>query len=118
MRVLICGDRNWSDLQTMENFFQKLDKDTLIIEGEARGADTMARQLAEKYRFNLLPFKAEWEKYGRAAGPIRNSKMLIEGKPDLVVAFHNYIQSSKGTKNMIEKAKKYGVKVTLITSDR
>ena len=46
-------------------------------------------------------FKADWDKFGRAAGPIRNAQMLREGKPDLVVAF----PGGRGTANMVAQAK-------------
>jgi hypothetical protein len=57
----------------------------------------------------LKVFSANWEKHGLAAGPIRNRQMLTEGKPDLVIAFHENIEKSKGTKNMLELAKQAGV---------
>jgi hypothetical protein len=48
----------------------------------------------------VIEFPANWKVYGRAAGPIRNMKMLLEGKPDLVVAFPGGI----GTADMVKKA--------------
>ena len=120
MRILICGDRNWDDQKTMnEVFFQfskKFGKSVVIIEGEARGADTMARRLAERYGFEVLPFHAEWEKYGLAAGPLRNKRMINEGKPNLVLAFHNNLSESKGTKNTITQAEKADITYTVIRS--
>lgn len=88
----------------------------LVIEGEAPGADTLAREAAEYFGIPVLAFPANWQKYGRAAGPIRNTEMLNEGKPDMVVAFHNDYLHSKGTKNMVEQALKRGLKVVIQTS--
>ena len=116
MRVLVCGDRNWTDEKTIEDFIKTLPKDTVIIEGEASGADTITRKVAEGYGLEVLKFPAEWNKYGRAAGPIRNSKMIDEGKPNIVVAFHNNLSKSKGTKNMIEQAIAWSIKVKVIMS--
>jgi hypothetical protein len=59
-------------------------------------------------------FPAEWKKYGNAAGPIRNARMLNEGVPDVVIAFHENIHKSKGTKNMMDQACLHGVDVILI----
>jgi hypothetical protein len=86
---------------------------TVVIEGEARGADTFARLCAGVLGIEVLRFPADWEKYGRAAGPIRNSQMLKEGNPDVVVGFHHDIEKSKGTRDMLTRAKKAG-KATFI----
>ncbi len=114
MRVLICGDRNWANVKVIRNVIKKL-KPTVIIEGGAKGADRIAWDVAEELDIKALEFKADWLKEGRAAGPIRNKKMLVEGKPDLVVAFHNDIDASKGTKNMLKQAQKAGIATRLFT---
>lgn len=84
-------------------------KGTVVIEGEASGADTWGRRAAESLGFEVLPFPANWDKYSKAAGPIRNRQMLDEGKPDLVLAFHDDIESSKGTKDCIKAAEQRGI---------
>lgn len=117
MRVLVCGDRTWDDYQTLSNALNTLCNvypiDT-IIEGEARGADRMAAKWAENERgYTVIKFPADWDKYGKSAGVIRNKQMLVEGQPSLVVAFHKNIQSSKGTLNMIYQANKAGIPVFL-----
>ena len=104
MRVLFCGDRNWTDEDMIEAAMRLLPRDTIIIEGEARGADSLARKVAERLGYKVLPFPADWKEYGRAAGPIRNRQMLYEGRPDMVFAFHDDIDSSRGTKNMVSIA--------------
>ena len=60
-------------------------------------------------------FPADWKTFGKAAGPIRNRKMLDEGLPDVVIAFHEDIERSKGTKNMISQACEQGIDVILIS---
>jgi hypothetical protein len=117
-RVLFCGGRDYTDRATIKAWLSKVQKqgyDTLI-EGEARGADTIAREEAEKMGFTVLKFPADWTKYHRAAGPIRNKQMLTEGKPELVVAFHDDIENSKGTKNMVTISRKAGIQ-TIVISD-
>jgi len=105
MRVLICGSRSWTDRKAIRDFLLTLPKSSVVIEGEASGVDTIAREEAEKLGIEVLKFPADWKRYGRAAGPIRNRQMLVEGKPDIVVAFHSDISKSKGTLNMLRQAK-------------
>ena len=103
MRVLVCGDRNWVDYEYIAKVLDELvlsDND-LIIEGDARGADRLAGLWAEENGVPHVRIMALWEKYGRAAGPIRNRKMLHEYRPELVIAFHDDIDHSKGTMDMI-----------------
>ena len=106
MRVLICGDRDWVDRDLIHSWIEQLQEWGVdsIIEGEARGADTIAREEAEKLGIEVEKFPAEWNRFGRAAGPIRNRQMLDEN-PDLVLAFHDHIEFSKGTRNTLTEAR-------------
>lgn len=112
--VLICGDRNWDNFKVIENFILTLPKGTTIIEGDCRGVDKISGYLARKHGLEVIAVRAKWEIYGLAAGPIRNKEMLDKYKPDLVVAFHNNVENSKGTKNMVEQAAKAGIEVRLM----
>lgn len=85
---------------------------TQVISGGCRGADKISAEVAEELRIPCRVFPAEWDKHGKAAGPIRNAEMLEEN-PDLVLAFHDNIESSKGTKDMVRRAKDKGFKVVL-----
>jgi hypothetical protein len=114
MRIIICGDRNWTNIKVIEDFILTLPKDTVVIEGECRGADQLSGYVAKRHGLEVIPVPAEWKKYGKAAGPIRNKRMLDEYKPDLVVAFHNHIEDSKGTADMISQAKIAGVEFKVI----
>ena len=118
MNALICGDRKWSNtkliLSCVKSLYYEMGYDTLV-EGEARGADTIARKCAELIGMKVLKFPANWDKHGKRAGPIRNQQMLDEGKPDLVVAFHNNIEQSKGTKDMVNRAKKANIPIYVIS---
>lgn len=80
----------------------------VLIEGEAPGADTLSREYADRCKIPVEPYPAKWRLHGRKkAGPIRNGQMLVEGKPDLVVAF----PGGTGTANMMRQARAAGVEV-------
>jgi hypothetical protein len=113
MRVLICGDRNWNQVGPILDALMALDDVTLVIDGAAKGADTIGNTVAKAMDLPTKRFPAKWEQYGKKAGPIRNGQMLTEGKPDLVLAFHNDITKSKGTRDMLKRCIKAGVPFAL-----
>lgn len=134
MRVLICGDRDWDDYEFIRAWVERLAKNhavvhemlknyprgfppLVIIEGEARGADKMARKAAEEFGLEVLKFPAKWNKYRNGAGPIRNQQMLDEGKPDIVLAFHDDIKNSRGTADMVRKAESARIYCRVITHE-
>lgn len=115
VRLLVCGDRNWKDMDIVLSLFQRLRaagvKVEVVIDGAARGADSLGHMVARQLALPCNRYPADWNKYGRGAGPIRNRQMLDEGKPNLVVAFHDRLEDSKGTRNMVRQALKAGVMV-------
>lgn len=118
MRVLVCGDRHWTDREFLYKILNALDEQLdidYIIEGGANGADKMAGDWAvdESQHALIEMYPAQWKLYGRSAGPRRNRQMLKEGKPNLVVAFHDDIEHSKGTKDMLKAAKQAGIDTML-----
>ena len=120
MNVLVCGDRNWANRRSMYLVLDTLELNyaghLTIIEGQAKGADQIAGEWAELSgvrKVKHVKFPADWATYKRAAGPIRNQQMLDEGKPDLVLAFHDNIKQSKGTGDMVRRAHRTGIPVLL-----
>lgn len=85
-----------------------------IISGEATGADCIGMDFAIVNWTGYEGYPADWKKYGKKAGYIRNKQMLDEGKPDLVIAF----PGGKGTAMMVEIAKKAGVEVLEVQYDQ
>jgi hypothetical protein len=75
------------------------------------GADYWAMRWAKSRRIDFTTVPADWKKDGRAAGPIRNSVMLLQHNPQAVIAF----PGGRGTLDMITKAKKKNLPVTEIT---
>jgi hypothetical protein len=117
MKVLVCGSRYWDNSNIVSAVLDEENDNqpfTLVIEGEASGADTMGREWAEARGIPVLPFPANWEKYGKAAGPIRNQQMLDEGQPDFVIAFTHDIEKSRGTRDMVSRAMKADIPVRIV----
>ena len=110
VKVLVCGGRDFNDKEMLNNQLNELHRKiniSLIIEGVAKGADTLASQWATDHKIANLRFPALWNRHGKAAGPIRNIRMLEDGSPDLVVAF----PGGKGTKHMVKMAKDREIEV-------
>lgn len=110
MRVLVCGGRDYSDEGRVYEVLDVFHEDyevTAVITGGARGADEFARTWAKAAQVASLVFRPDWTESGKAAGPIRNQRMLDEGKPDIVIAF----PGGRGTADMVKRARKAGVEV-------
>ena len=110
MRVLVCGGRDFSDTAFAYRTLNRLHKERgfdVVIEGDARGADRIAGYWARRLGVDDLKFRADWDAHGRRAGPIRNQRMLDEGRPDLVVAF----PGGRGTADMTRRAREAGIEV-------
>ena len=108
MKVIIAGGRNIIEysllLDAVENAKFEI---TEIVSGGARGVDEMAMNYATLNDIKFTEFKADWDKNGLAAGPIRNR--LMADYADALIAIWD--GSSSGTKNMINEATKRGLKV-------
>jgi hypothetical protein len=114
MRILVCGGRKWSDTKSVYkclDIFHKQEPINVVIEGNAHGVDRIAGYWARKNNIDNLKFSADWNKFGKRAGPLRNKQMLNEGRPDLVIAF----PGGRGTKNMVELALRQDVPVMFAT---
>ena len=111
MKVLVCGSRSYDNWEYIFARIEDIHKETPITEiihGAAKGVDSWAGLWARRNSIQENRYPADWEGHGKAAGPIRNRRMLDEGKPDLVMGF--LTPESKGTRNMLEQAHKAGVK--------
>jgi hypothetical protein len=122
MRLLVCGSRTWTDRARLWQVLDRLTANhggqVTVIEGDARGADRLAGQLAHERGWRLERYPADWQGEGRAAGPRRNARMLQQGRPDLVVAFTvGPLVHSRGTADMVGRARAAGVPDHVITND-
>lgn len=111
IHVLVTGGRDYENAERVYaalDYLHRYRGIACIIQGNSTGADCFARRWANRRGVQLKTFPAEWRALGRAAGPIRNSLMLDESKPDLVLAF----PGNEGTADMVRKALFAGVPVT------
>lgn len=121
MKVLVTGDRDWDDVETIVSELEKLPPGTIIVHGACRGADNICAAVGEALGFIVRPYPTDWDRYPRAAGPIRNQQMIDaehrQDEPiDLCKAFHNNIERSRGTRDMMTRAKKAKITTTLTSS--
>lgn len=110
MKVLVCGGRDFKNHVVANKALDLLDKEykfTVVIDGMARGADELGFNWAISRGVKTERYRADWDTYGRSAGPIRNKQMLVEGVPELVVAF----PGGAGTANMIKQAEAAGIPI-------
>jgi hypothetical protein len=112
MRVVIFGSRHWKDYQMILRVLTAMsDRVSLVIGGEAEGADLLGKKAAKALGLPYSGFPADWEKHGKSAGPIRNQEMIDQAMPTLGLAFHEDPYLGKGTKDMFERCLKAGIPV-------
>lgn len=115
-KYIVCGGRDFYDakyLYAVLDYYCWSDPKeraiTEIVVGGAPGADTLAQYWALHNNIEVTIERADWQTYGKAAGPIRNKKML-EDHPD-AVAVIAFLPGGPGTRGMIELAKARGFRV-------
>ena len=107
MRVLISGSRDFPDLDLVKEFVKTLPLDTVLINGRAAGVDNCARNQALFQQLVVLDRPANWKKYGKSAGIIRNHEMVDE-VDQVFVFWIGDEKKSPGTKDVIDYATKQG----------
>lgn len=106
VKILVTGSRDWVDESVIVNAFllwRATEKDT-VIHGDARGADKLAGMVASQLGMAVIPVPANWGLLGKAAGMIRN-QMMLEMEPDFIFAFHDDLPTSRGTRDMVRRAR-------------
>lgn len=112
-RLIIAGSREFNDYARLSKVVSCLTRgwgNFEIVSGRCRGADRLGERYAREYGIPLKVFPAEWERYGKGAGPIRNQEMANYATHCIVFLGEN----SRGSKNMVETAKRYKLKVKTI----
>ena len=119
VKVLITGGREFSDKEFLYQCLSEFHEEhsiSLLIHGCAKGADTLANEWSEENSINIAKYpvtRADWGKYGKAAGVFRNQDMLNDSKPDFVLAF----DGANGTKHMKKYAQKNGYAVITFSKE-
>lgn len=116
-KIIVAGPRDYVDkeyiYQILDMYinmlYLKVTDNVEIVEGGARGVDSIARDYAKDYQLYHKQFPADWGRNGRSAGPIRNQQMAEYA--DVLIAFYN---GSRGTSNMIKQAMENGLSVHII----
>lgn len=113
MKLIIAGCRNFLNYKfvrekILEHFL--IDDVSEVVSGGASGVDALGECFAKEFQIPLKVFKANWEEYGKKAGPIRNLQMAQYS--DKAIVFWD--KKSKGSKNMIETMKKLNKQVIVV----
>ena len=105
LKVIIAGSRDIRDYSLVFSILEKIMSLTIeeVVSGCANGVDSLGERWAEENNIPVKHFPADWDKHGKAAGPIRNCQMAAYA--DAAVVIHN---GSRGSKHMIETMKKLG----------
>ena len=117
MRIIIAGSRNYTNLdefmlamgEIMVQHHDLFTGNIEVVSGGARGVDSMGEYWANLLSYKIIQFIPSWERFGRAAGHIRNAEMAEYA--DVLIAFWDGV--SKGTESMINLARKKGLKVII-----
>jgi hypothetical protein len=113
LRILVYGDRDWIAYGPVLRALEDIPHDIIevVIDGVARGADTLGNMAAKELSLPRRRFPANWKLYGRAAGPVRNQQMLSEGQPNLGLCFHRDLSLSSGSADMTRRLLKAGIEI-------
>lgn len=114
-RVIIAGGRHFTNYALLQSKCDALLKNLLqdeieIVSGKAPGADSLGETYAEERGYSVAEFPADWNEHGKAGGHIRNAQM--RDYSNYLIAFWD--GKSRGTKNMIDIAKKAGLNVRVV----
>lgn len=129
--MLVSGSRDFTDRDAIYDYLNGVcfrvnvewEDSFVVIQGGQTGADQFAQEWAaqdsdDDNNVSCETFEADWTRYGRAAGPLRNTRMLLEGKPDLVLAFVNKpLGRSFGTLNMVQQTEAAGIPLRIIRAN-
>ena len=116
IRFIVAGSRDFNDYELLKSEmdailrFYDIKTEVTIISGGCRGADALGERYARENGIPLEIFEAEWDKYGRAAGPIRNEKMVEYS--NAVICFWD--NKSRGTFSLIKLANKHKKPIKII----
>jgi hypothetical protein len=93
MSIIICGDKDWNNYESILNFIKTLDKTTIIIQGGRNGVDLLVKKACEACRMNFFTVFSQ------------KSLEILDCGPELLAVFHSNLEESKGTKHVVDQAR-------------
>ncbi len=131
LRIIVAGSRGFKNYRllsdTIMEYLGSMDDTDLInspsqvkfISGNAKGADVLGEEFAYTWGYDVVRFPADWDGLGKRAGYVRNDEMakysMTDGNYGVLIAFWD--GKSKGTRHMIDLAKKNGLEVRVVRFD-
>lgn len=127
LRIIVAGSRNFNNFELLFEHIGKISTDYVerylyelsrvcIVSGTARGADHLGELYAKRVGLHIYRFPADWDLYGKSADYRRNAEMAKfaseEGNIGVLIAFGD--GKSRGTKHMIDLAKRYALDVHVV----
>jgi len=109
-RIVVTGGRDFADVHGAFDFLDVVHQELgigFVGQGGARGADFLGKRWALDHVIPTQQFDADWERYGKRAGHLRNGVMLREVAPDWLVAF----PGGRGTADCVAQAQSLGIRV-------
>lgn len=123
MKILVCGSRTWISEEPIRRILSKLPTGTVVVHGAAHGADTIAGKIAKELGLEVREYSVpqeEWGKVGKAAGVLRNERMLKSEHPDedgviidKAFAFSTDFEN-KGTRDMVSRLWKAKIRTEIL----
>lgn len=112
MNILVCGGRDFTNIKLLRKYCSSIisENDTVLCGMAPNGADLFAYRWCKQYNVNILEFPADWKKYGKGAGMVRNNLMLKQAH--YILAFWD--GKSPGTGHNVEQAKKLKIPITIV----
>ncbi len=111
--VIIAGSREFKDYDLLKEVCDRVLENKvkdgykiIIVSGNAKGADSLGERYAQEKGYEVKLYPAQWEKYGKKAGMVRNEKMADIGNALIAFFSDDPKAESRGTKNMVEIARK------------
>jgi hypothetical protein len=114
MKIIIAGSRSFNDrhllYSKMDALVARQGDVVTVISGTAKGADRLGEEWARDRGYPVERYPADWDTYGKKAGYLRNEEMAEVA--DACVVFWD--GKSRGSKMMIDIAKKHGLPLRVI----
>lgn len=116
MKIIIAGAMSWKERRSIREELEPLSRDTIVIFGDAPGADALGGEVAKELGFPVKPMAKnaeDYRQYKKGAWKGLNERMIARG-PELILAFHPAVEKSRGTKHLLKLAHEAGIPYRVI----